>query len=137
MIRPLHRLAATAAAISLVALVAATPVKIPPRLDAVLPAQSSLERSMQTVDDFDVEAGPLPQQLGRVLNKQQVDYIYSFEELEGIRGSAVHGRLSLADALGAILEGTGCSHELFAGTISILCSGRAHVRESRGPLHRD
>jgi hypothetical protein len=124
-------LSVTASAILLVALNASAPVKGYSGADEGLPAQASLEARLQTVNDFDVDAGPLPQQLNLILTSRQVVYLYSFEELQGIEGAAVHGRLSLAEALRIMLQGTGCVHQLFADSIAVSCSEHARVRQVR------
>jgi hypothetical protein len=89
----------------------------------------------QAMDNFDVDAGPLPEQLDTILNRHHIVYIYAFGSLEDIRGEAVRGNHSLDDALRIVLRGTRCNHQTLSRFISISCAD--HHRSGESPLALD
>ena len=110
---------ATVAAVSL-ALTATLLVKSQFSQEAAV--QPEVEFQLDAMDDFDIEAGPLHDQLDLMLNSRRITYIYDFQNLNGVKGAAVHGQFSLDVALQKMFEGTGCAHQHFARSIEVFCA---------------
>jgi len=86
--------------------------------------RKDVESQLAMMDDLDIDTGPLSHQLTLLLSRRNITYVYSFEDLQGVSGAAVHGRLSVAEALQRLLDSAGCSKHFFAGSIAIVCARR-------------
>jgi len=81
----------------------------------------NIASQLEVMDNLDIDEGPLPHQLSLLFSGRDITYVYSFQELQGISGPAVHGRLSLAEALQRLLDSAGCSRQFFEGSVAIFC----------------
>jgi iron complex outermembrane recepter protein len=60
-----------------------------------------------TAKYLDIPAGDLATALGLLAKQSQVEFIYSREQLAGLRTAGVHGDLTAKEALARLLKGTG------------------------------
>jgi hypothetical protein len=93
-------------------------------------ARPDIKVMLETVDEFDINEGPLPEQLATLLNHRQLQYVYIYRDLNSVKGNRLRGRLSLGAALQRVLEGTGCFYETFERNLAVSC--RATSELTRG-----
>jgi hypothetical protein len=96
-----------------------------PETDGVRPKVDVLLGAM---DRFDIGAGKLPDQLQALFSPRQLIFIYSFRDLETVKGNAVRGQLTLNAALRTMLEGTGCTYKTFDNMLEVSCKARLDLK---------
>jgi outer membrane receptor protein involved in Fe transport len=68
-----------------------------------------------SVEEFDIPAGELVTALDLLAKQSGVEFVYSTEQLEGLRTQGVHGQFTAASAVAKLLEGTGLSLTVHPG----------------------
>src|SRR5688572_21126509 len=85
-------------------------------LAAAVPAQAP-----PVPPEFDIDAQDAAAALAEFSSQSELQLLFDFDAVQGLRTQAVTGRLRVADALGRMLTGTGLTFEIInARTISIV-----------------
>lgn len=88
------------------------------------------------VRDYDVPAGELVQAVNRISQQSGVQVIYDIELLRGRRIGAVNGQLTLAQALGRALAGSGLTYEFVNGDTVVIKQAPQPERSPARPANR-
>jgi hypothetical protein len=77
-----------------------------------LDATADLRTVLQAEHQYDIDKGPLSDQLVQLFHAADLSSFFQWEDLAGVEGNAVSGRLPLGTALMKLLDGTGCAYQI-------------------------
>jgi iron complex outermembrane receptor protein len=88
---------------------------------AILVAAASMARAQESQPDFNIAAQDAASGLAQFSEQSQLQLLFDFDAVQGIRTQSVDGHLRVTDALGRLLNGTGLTFEVInERTISIV-----------------